>query len=290
MGGASARIATRGPGEMQLEMDRRHIRERVQRLENSLKVIQQQRAIQRQRRMKSGMPLVGIVGYTNAGKSTLLNRLTQAGVLAENRLFSTLDTTVRSLAMPGGFEVGLIDTVGFVSKLPHSLVAAFRATLEEITYADIILHVADATSPRLEIECAATDEILTSLKCETTPRLTVWNKIDRMDDPVALRLLPHNRPPAVAISALENIGITELLAAIEKMVLEHGHLATLLIPYERYDLVARLHRESQVLETRDTEKGKLLRCRLAPHLSEVVAQYLYTGDWDEETEAPVEED
>lgn len=280
MGGASARIATRGPGETQLEVDRRHIRERVQRLERSLKVIRQHRAIQRQRRMRSGIPMVGIVGYTNAGKSTLLNRLTQAGVLAENRLFSTLDTTVRTLSLPGGFEVGLIDTVGFVNKLPHELVAAFRATLEEIMFADIILHVADASSPRLEVECMATDDILKSLKCENTPRLTVWNKTDLIDDPFKRRMLPHNRPPAVAISALKGEGIPELLRGIEKLVLEHGRIATLLIPYDKYELVARLHRESQVLDSRDLAEGKLLLCRLAPHVIEAVAPFHHQADWD----------
>jgi GTP-binding protein HflX len=281
MGGARARIATRGPGETQLEVDRRRIRERVHRLEQSLKEIARQREIQRGKRRRSGLPLVGLVGYTNAGKSTLLNRLTQAGVLAEDRLFSTLDTTVRTLELPGGLEVGLIDTVGFVSKLPPDLVAAFRATLEEIQYADLILHVVDSTSPRLTAEFAATDEILKTLKCEGTVRLTVWNKIDLIQDPIEIHALSGRHTPAVAISALEGRGIGELLADMERLVLEQGHHAILLIPYDHYDLVARIHREGRVLETRDLPEGKLMRCRLAPHLATSFDQYQLES-WPEE--------
>ena len=283
MGGASARIATRGPGETQLEVDRRRIRERVHRLEQSLKEIARQREIQRGKRRRSGLPLVGLVGYTNAGKSTLLNRLTQAGVLAEDRLFSTLDTTVRTLELPGGLEVGLIDTVGFVSKLPPDLVAAFRATLEEIQYADLILHVVDSTSPRLSAEFTATDEILKTLKCEGTVRLTVWNKIDLIEDPIEIHALSGRHAPAVAISALEGSGIGELLADMERLVLEQGHHAILLIPYDHYDLVARIHREGRVLETRDLPEGKLMRCRLAPHLATSFEQYELES-WPEDTE------
>jgi GTP-binding protein HflX len=273
MGGASARIATRGPGETQLEVDRRRIRERVQYLEKVLKQIQKQRAIQRQKRAQSGMPIVGIAGYTNAGKSTLLNSLTQAGVLAEDKLFATLDTTVRGLSLPGGLEVGLIDTVGFVSKLPHELVAAFRATLEEIAYADLILHVVDATSPRLEVEFAATRDIFETLKCENTPRLTVWNKTDQIEDPVQVRALENNHAPAVSISALHKTGLDRLLVEIERMVMEQSETIILRLPYDRYDLVARIHREGTVLESRDDEAGKLLRCRLTPALTDITTPW-----------------
>lgn len=273
MGGASARIATRGPGETQLEVDRRRIKERVRRLELSLKEIARQRDVQRQKRRRSGLPLAGLVGYTNAGKSTLLNRLTRAGVLAEDRLFSTLDTTVRVLTLPDGLEVGLIDTVGFVSKLPAELVAAFRATLEEIAYADVILHVVDSVSPRLTAEFVATDEILETLGCQATPRLVVWNKTDLIADPVEIRALTGRRNPSVAVSALEGAGIEGLLAETERLILENGRHAVLLIPFDRYDLVARIHRESQVLESRDVAEGKLLRCRLAPHLAAATEPY-----------------
>ncbi|MFP4381715.1 MAG: GTPase HflX [Candidatus Sumerlaeia bacterium] len=273
MGGTGARIATRGPGETQLEVDRRRIRERVQHLEKTLKTIQKQRAVQRQRRQQSGMPLIGIAGYTNAGKSTLLNTLTQTGALAEDKLFATLDTTVRSLSLPGGLEVGLIDTVGFVSKLPTELVAAFRATLEEIAYADLILHVVDSTSPRLDVEFQATREIFETLNCQSTPRLTVWNKIDLLDDPIQVRTLPQSHPPAVAISARENIGIDTLLAEIERIVMQHNKPAKILIPYDHYELVARVHREATVLDDKDRPEGKFMECLIPEQLEDVLEPY-----------------
>lgn len=287
--GTAGGIATRGPGEKQLEVDRRTVRGRIKHLEDILKRVERQRATQRKQRMRSGLPLVGLVGYTNAGKSTLLNRLTNAGVLVQDRLFSTLDTTVRSLALPGGLEVGLIDTVGFVSKLPPTLVAAFRATLEEVTYADVILQIVDSSSPRQALEFATTDEILTELKCQATPRLTVWNKIDQLADPVEVNALTLRRKPSVAISALEGTGIEEMLRELERMVMEHGMQAIMRIPYDHYDLVARVHRESQVLESRDEQDGKLIRARLAPHLVGVVEPYLLK-EWPDEEEDKTEEE
>jgi GTP-binding protein HflX len=271
--GAAGGIAMRGPGETQLEVDRRTIRARVRKLEETLRRIESQRATQRRHRLRTGLPLVGLVGYTNAGKSTLLNRLTDAGVLVEDRLFSTLDTTVRTLALSGGLEVGLIDTVGFVSKLPPTLVAAFRATLEEATFADLILHVVDATSQQQALEFATTSEILTTLGCQAKPLLTVWNKIDRIADPVEINALTLRRTPSVAISALEGTGVAALLDEVERMIMAQGHHAILRVPYDRYDLVARIHRESQVLESRDSPEGKILRCRLAPHLVDLTAPY-----------------
>lgn len=275
MGGVatSGGIATRGPGETQLEVDRRAIRRRLQMLEKTLERIQKQRATQRARRQKAGLPLVGIAGYTNAGKSTLLNRLTDAGVLAEDRLFATLDTTVRNLTLPGGMEVGLIDTVGFVSKLPPDLVAAFHATLEEIAYADLILHVVDTTSPRLEMEFQTTREIFEELGCQKTPRLTVWNKIDQMEDAMQLADRVATHQPAVAISALKGEGIDELLHALEREILSQGHFVRLLIPYDEYHLVAQIHREGKVLETRDLEEGKYVECRLPESLAQTLQPY-----------------
>jgi GTP-binding protein HflX len=280
--GSSGGIATRGPGETQLEVDRRRIRERVGRLEKTLKEIVQHREIQRRKRQRAGLPMVGLVGYTNAGKSTLLNRLTDAGVLTEDRLFSTLDTTVRTLSLPSGMQVGLIDTVGFVSKLPPMLIAAFRATLEEIVYADLIVHVVDSTSHRRAVEVSSTDEILGELGAEATPRLTAWNKTDLIDDSVVVNALTLNRPPAVAVSALTGQGIENLLSEIERMILALGHVAILRIPYDRYEVVARLHREAQVLEARDAPEGKFLRVRLSPQLEGIVEPFRVDQMPDEE--------
>lgn len=278
--GSGGGIATRGPGETQLEVDRRRIRERIHRLEGILERIERRREVQRRRRMRQGLPLVGIVGYTNAGKSTLLNRLTEAGVLAQDRLFATLDTTVRSLSLPNGMEVGLIDTVGFVSKLPPTLVAAFRATLEEIRYADIILHVVDATSPRQTLEFQATSEILTELGCENKPRLTVWNKIDLLGDPVAINALEGRRSPSAAVSALTGQGVESMLGQVQCLILLQGNQAVLRIPYDQYELVARVHREGQVLDTRDTPEGHLIRCILPSAQLAALAAYRL-GAWPE---------
>ncbi len=281
--GASGGIATRGPGETQLEVDRRRIRKRVRSLEETLKQIEKQRQLQRRRRQRSNLPMIGLVGYTNAGKSTLLNQLTHAGVLAQDRLFSTLDTTVRSLSMPNGMEVGLIDTVGFVSKLPPTLVAAFHATLEEIVYADLIVHVVDSTSHRLDEEFEATDEILKELKCDETPRLTVWNKVDIIEDPVEASGLELRRTPSVVISALEGTGIDDLLEKMQQMLMVDARTVELSIPYDHYDIVARLHREARVLESRDDQRGELMRCRIGPELVEVVEPYMI-DDWPDEEE------
>lgn len=273
MGGVSGGIATRGPGETQLEVDRRRIRQRVQRLETALEEIEKQREVRRKKRQASGLPLAGIAGYTNAGKSTLLNALTQAGVLAEDKLFATLDTTVRSLNLPGGLETGLIDTVGFVSKLPTELVAAFRATLEEITFADVILHVVDATSPRLEIELQTTDEVLNNLGCGDIPRLTLWNKIDQLD-PLDARALEGRREPSLAISARTGMGLDRLLEKLEEMLSHTTEDVILKVPYDKYDVVARLHRESNVLESLDCGEGQWLRCRVRPEQKPWIGAYL----------------
>jgi GTP-binding protein HflX len=284
-GGKGGGIARRGPGETQLEVDRRKMRERIGKLEKVLERIERHRGTQRQRRLNAGLPLVGLVGYTNAGKSTLLNRLTDTGVLAEDRLFSTLDTTVRSLALPSGMEIGLVDTVGFVNHLPPALVRAFRATLEEIAYCDVILHVVDATSPRHPIEFAATDEILGSFDCKGKPRLTVWNKIDLMDDPIEVNALALRGEPSSAISALRGDGVDEMLAELERIVLAHANVAIVCIPYDRYDLVSRLHRECQVIDSRDTADGRIVQCRLAPHLVEPLAAYRLER-WPDEIDGP----
>ena len=193
-------IGTRGPGETKLEVDRRTIRDKIHDIEESLKTVSAQRALQRNRRVQSGLPCVAIVGYTNAGKSTLLNRLTDAGVLVEDKLFATLDPTIRMLILPSGRKVLLADTVGFIRKLPHALIAAFRATLEEVVYADLLIHVIDASSEEWEDQSRSVYEVLKELGASDKKVLTVMNKVDCLNGPAKFRRLLW-KPGAIAISA-----------------------------------------------------------------------------------------
>ena len=209
--GTSAPIGTRGPGETQLETDRRHIRRIIQGLEEDLEQVRRVRSTQRRRREKNAMPMVALVGYTNAGKSTVLNRLTRSDIPANDRLFDTLDTTTRRLWLPGlGREVLLSDTVGFIRKLPTHLIEAFKATLEELQYADLLLHVIDVSAPDWEEQAAVTDSLIRELGAEQTPALRVYNKCDAIP---ALMELPHSRD-GVCISARTGEGVSALLERI----------------------------------------------------------------------------
>ena len=234
-------IGTRGPGETQLESDRRHIRERISRLKSELEQVRQVRAVQRERRMKNSVPVVAIVGYTNAGKSTLLNRLTGAGIPANNRLFDTLDTTSRQLTVSDNLDVILSDTVGFISKLPHHLVNAFHATLEELEYADLLLHVIDSADPDREAHIAVVDSLIAKLAKPGTPVLRCYNKADlveRTEIPVGEGI--------VAISAAVGIGMERLLAAIEQALGKSRHHVLLTLPYSMGGMVDILHSGAKV--------------------------------------------
>jgi GTP-binding protein HflX len=208
-------IGTRGPGETKLETDRRRIHQRIAHLEGEVEQIKKHRTAQRKSRTKRGIPQVAIMGYTNAGKSTLLNRLTKADVLAENKLFATLDPVTRRLRLLGGAEVLLTDTVGFIQRLPTQLVAAFRATLEEVTEADVLLHVLDASHPNVEEHVRAVHAILEDLEVGEKPTVTALNKVDAVADPAALEHLRAEVPMPVEVSALTGEGLMDLLAAIE---------------------------------------------------------------------------
>ncbi|MBU0671724.1 MAG: GTPase HflX [Candidatus Margulisbacteria bacterium] len=199
-------IGTRGPGETKLESDRRRIRKRISELNKEIEKVRKDRALRRDKRKKSQLPIAALVGYTNSGKSTLLNALTSAGVLVEDKLFATLDTTVRRLQLPGEQMVLITDTVGFIQKLPHQLVAAFRATLEEVTEADLLLHVVDLSHPNFEHQISAVYAVLEELGAVTKPIITIFNKIDCLDNKVPKELLLKYQP-AVAISALEGKGL-----------------------------------------------------------------------------------
>ena len=243
-------IGTRGPGETKLESDRRHIRERINRLQTELAQVRQVRGVQRERRMKNSVPVVAIVGYTNAGKSTLLNRLTGAGIPANNRLFDTLDTTSRQLKVSDTLEVVLSDTVGFIAKLPHHLVDAFRATLEELEYADLLLHVIDASDENREAHIEVVNKLIGQLAKPGTPVLRCYNKADLTDR--------ENIPTGedvVALSAATGEGVDRLLAAIEKALDRGRHRVCLLLPYAMGGQVETLHDNAQVLSLEYTAEG-----------------------------------
>lgn len=234
-------IGTRGPGETQLESDRRHIHRKIAKLEEDLKDVRRVRATQRERREKNEVPVVAIVGYTNAGKSTLLNALTGAGIPANDRLFDTLDTTTRTLDISDTCTVLISDTVGFISKLPHQLVDAFKATLEELTFADLLLHVIDASQPDWREQAAVVDQLIQELGAGSTPRLEVFNKCDKFVGDI----LPHGED-MVSISAKTGVGLDALLGAIERRLDAGARRVELRLPYDKGGLLDQLYREAKV--------------------------------------------
>ena len=256
-----AGIGTRGPGETKLEVDRRRIMRRVTKLEHDLVGLQHTRDLQRKGRGRSGLGAVTIVGYTNAGKSTLLNTLTRAGVLVEDRLFATLDPTTRRLALPGGEPVLLTDTVGFVRRLPHGLVQAFKSTLEVAREADFLVHVVDASSPDPDGEIEAVRTVLAEIDALNVPEMLVFNKADR--DPDAAKQLVAEHEGSVAISALTGAGTDEFLLALADRLRAMATVVELLIPYERGDIVAAVHREGEVVSIANVDEGIRIRARLA---------------------------
>ena len=235
-------IGTRGPGETKLETDRRHIRERIDRLKAELAEVRKTRAVQRERRIKNAIPVVALVGYTNAGKSTLLNQLTDAGIPANNRLFDTLDTTTRKLKVSDHLEVLLSDTVGFIAKLPHHLVEAFKATLEELQYADLLLHVIDISDPQREAHIAVVDKLIDQLARPGVPVIRCYNKVDLLDDMTDYPIGEKNVP----MCARNGVGMDELLTRIEQTLLGVLHHVTLLLPYSEGGAIEVFHEQAQV--------------------------------------------
>ncbi len=251
-------IGTRGPGETKLETDRRHIRRRIHNLEEALKKTERQRLLRRTRRKKTGVLTAAIVGYTNAGKSTLLNALTGAGVLAQDRLFATLDPTSRALKLPDGRSVMLIDTVGFVSRLPHTLVDAFHSTLEEAAAADLLINVCDASDPRLDRQLAVTKEVMEQLGAGSTPMVTVLNKCDICREPF---LLPFSRR-TVRISAKTGEGLRELLQTVADTLPDTVRRIHLRVPYSEAGKAAEIRRFGLVENEAYEEDGIHLTARL----------------------------
>jgi len=253
-------IGTRGPGETQLEVDRRRLMRRITRLESDLRRIRGNRSTQSKARKRTSNRAVAIVGYTNAGKSTLLNHLTDAGVLVEDRLFATLDATTRRLQLPGGEAVFLSDTVGFIRKLPHQLVEAFKSTLDVAVDADLLVHVVDASDPDPEGCIAAVRTVLDEIGADRVPELFVFNKADLA--PAAAARLVDREPGSVAISATTGDGMDDLLAMVGRRLRRQAIVARLLVPYARGDVLAMAHREGEVLEVEEAVDGWVVQVRV----------------------------
>ena len=254
-------IGTRGPGETQLEVDRRRLVRRMHKLERDLDSISARRSNQRKARHRSPYRTASIVGYTNAGKSSLLRRLTGADVVVEDRLFATLDPTTRRLQLPGGEQILITDTVGFVRKLPHQLVEAFKSTLEVAAGADLLVHVVDGSGPDPQAHIDAVRDVLTEIGAHEIPQLIVFNKSDLSAD---VETLVRQHPGSVAVSALTGAGTDDLLIALGDAVRVATDLYELFIPWARGDLLAATHREGQVLSEESEEKGMRVSARLEP--------------------------
>ncbi|UBU15692.1 GTPase HflX [Nonomuraea gerenzanensis] len=261
-------IGGRGPGETKIELDRRRIRERMSKLRRQIGGMSTSRETMRHRRQRREVPAVAIAGYTNAGKSSLLNRVTGAGVLVEDALFATLDPTVRRARTPEGRLFTIADTVGFVRHLPHQLVEAFRSTLEEVADADLILHVVDGSHPDPEGQLAAVREVLADIEgAADIPEVVVINKADAADPEVLDRIARRERD-SIVVSARTGKGIPELMALIEERLPRLDHEVHLLVPYERGDLISRAHKEGEVLSLDHVEDGTILHARVLPSLSQ----------------------
>jgi GTPase len=263
-----------GEGESQLEADRRKVGERIDKIESELDKVRRQRATQRAGRQRSNWPLASIVGYTNAGKSTLLNALTGSEVLAKDILFATLDPTTRRLKLPTNQNVLLTDTVGFIKKLPHGLVEAFKATLEEVVQADLLLHVVDISHPQAEEQIAAVNSVLKEIGAEGKSVLMVFNKMDKLNGGGALSHLQEKFPHAVGISATTGEGISHLLAELGTQLKPTREFLELKIPHEQSAVIARLHKVGQVVERRYTGKTAKFKVRIPPQHHDEFAAFI----------------
>jgi GTP-binding protein HflX len=272
-GGAGGGVGTRGPGETKIETDRRRIRSRQAKLAREIKEMKTARVVKRQERRRNSVPSVAIAGYTNAGKSSLLNRLTGAGVLVENALFATLDPTVRRAQTPSGREFTLTDTVGFVRRLPHQLVEAFRSTLEEVAEADLILHVVDGSHPDPEGQLQTVRAVFAEIDANHVPEVVVVNKCDAAD-PLVLSRIARREKHCVMVSALTGAGLPELIDILEQEVPRPETLIRVVLPYNAGRLVARIHEEGEILTEEHLEEGTRLEARVGPQLAAELADYL----------------
>ena len=282
MGGEMSRtgagIGTRGPGEQKLEVDKRHILNRMADIRKELREVKKTRETQRSQRMKSNIPIVALVGYTNAGKSTLLNELIKTHkeysiekeVLSKDMLFATLDVTLRKALLPNKREFLVVDTVGFVSKLPHDLVEAFKATLEEVQYADLIVHVVDATNESFEIQENTTKKVLKELEAEDKPTIMAYNKIDKLD----IDIYPKNQENVVYISAKQGINMEKLIDMIQTALMENTYKVNILLPYDRGDIFSKIKNKYNVEEFEYVETGIELTVELDEEDYNIYKQYI----------------
>ncbi|MFM8482986.1 MAG: GTPase HflX, partial [Actinomycetota bacterium] len=272
-GGVGARF---GSGETKLEVDRRRIQQRISRLVDELEILGRTRHLQRKGRERSGLANVVIVGYTNAGKSTLLNRLTRAGVLVEDRLFATLDPTTRRLSLPGGEPVLLTDTVGFVRRLPHGLVESFKSTLEVVAQADYLVHVVDGSSADPDGQIEAVHTVLREIEARHVPELLVFNKRDL--DPVTVDDVVRAHPGSVGLSARSGDGIEDFLRTLADRLRAIATVTDLLIPFDRGDVLAAVHREGEVVSSSETDAGFRVRARLSEASAGRLSEFLVSSD------------
>jgi GTP-binding protein HflX len=274
----SGGIGTRGPGETQLEVDRRRVTEKIARLERELDEVRQQRSTQRAGRLRQHWPIVSFVGYTNAGKSTLLNRMTHSEVYAADQLFATLDPTTRQFVLPNKQKLLLTDTVGFLKQLPHHLIESFKATLEEVAEADLLLHVVDLSHPLYEQQMTAVQTVLEELNAWGKQMIVVFNKCDRVTNPALIEMALHKHPNSVAISALTGEGFKELYDEIEHQVKSWRLKVKLALPNHMSALVAELHRVGRVLDTSYQGDKIVVTAHVPPQLQGKIKPYMVETD------------
>lgn len=274
----SGGIGTRGPGETQLEVDRRRVTEKISRLSRELDEVRQQRSTQRAGRLRQHWPIVSLVGYTNAGKSTLLNRMTHSDIYAADQLFATLDPTTRQFVLPNKQKLLLTDTVGFLKELPHHLIESFKATLEEVAEADLLLHVVDLSHPLYEEQMAAVQVVLEELHAWGKQMIVVFNKTDRVTNPALIEYALHKHPDSVAISAALGAGFPELFGEIERQVKSWRLRVKLVIPNHLTALVAELHRVGRVLDISYKGDAVTLTAHVPPQLQGKIKPYMVADD------------
>ena len=276
-GGMSGGVGLRGPGETRLEMDRFAIRQRISQAKRELETVRASRARHRQQRRRSGLPTVALVGYTNAGKSTLLNALSGADVYVADQLFATLDPTTRRITLPGGTVILITDTVGFIQKLPTDLIASFRATLEEVREADLLLHIIDVSHPHAQDQARSVYATLKEIEANDIPVINVLNKIDNLTDPETACAALCDLEDSVAISALKQQGLAMLLAQIESVLESEMTLANILVPFDRGDIVSLVHERGVILEENHTNAGTHMTVRMPDYLLDVLDEFLVKG-------------